>query len=171
MNAYRLALKLHADQRYGKAPYEVHLRAAVEVLRRFGFTDPVLIDATWLHDTIEDTGAKAELLEAYGISHEVVRIVEAVTDAPGATRAERKKATYPRIAASRAAVAVKLADRIANVEAGGTEAMYRSEHSGFRAALYNPEHGLDVMWHHLDRLLGCAQVQEVQPELAQGERI
>jgi hypothetical protein len=46
----------------------------------------------------------------------VLEIVQAVTDQPGSNRHERHLATYPRIALLEAAVCVKLADRIANIE-------------------------------------------------------
>lgn len=159
MNARQIASLAHRDQRYGDKPYEFHLRKAVAVLARFGIASPVIVDATWLHDTIEDTEMTAERLEAYGVSHEVIEIVQAVTDEPGRDRAARKWATYPKIARLRDAVAVKLADRIANVETRGKVEMYAEEHPGFRSALYNPAHGLDAMWQHLDGLLEANRVQ------------
>jgi (p)ppGpp synthase/HD superfamily hydrolase len=143
----------HADQLYGTGPYAAHLHAIADVLRRFGYgDDPVLMSAGYLHDTIEDAGAtRAEISSLFG--DRVADIVDAVSDPPGDTRARRKAAAYPRIRALDDAVVVKLADRIANVEAGGSKgAMYRGEQPAFRAALHRD--GLaEPMWARLDELL------------------
>ena len=149
-----LALRCHGDQRYGEHPYSYHLEQVAAVLTRFGLGTPELLAAAWLHDVLEDTDANAADIAAAGIPARVVALVEAVTDEPGATRDERKAKTYPKTAALRDAVAIKLADRIANVEAGGKVERYAREHPAFRAALHNPAHGLDALWRHLDVLFG-----------------
>jgi (p)ppGpp synthase/HD superfamily hydrolase len=149
----------HGEQKYGGLPYTHHLAAVESVLRRFGYNNPGdcasdrnILTAAWLHDVIEDTGTKAkEISELFG-SH-VALIVSAVTNEPGANRKIRAALTYPKIRSVPLAVALKLADRIANVENGGSlVAMYAKEHEDFRRALFTPgEH--DAMWAHLDRLL------------------
>lgn len=150
------ALKMHGDQKYGNKPYAYHLRAVVEVLRRFGHEDPTLIAAAWLHDVLEDTDVTSEeLSREFGSA--VVDCVERVTTEPGESRKERFRATYPKIRASAHALTVKLADRIANVEASKTDsadllAMYKKEYQGFRSALRTPGE-LEEMWQHLDGLL------------------
>jgi hypothetical protein len=79
-----------------------------------------------------------------------------VTSEPGPNRSERHKLTYPKIAAFPDAITVKLADRIANVEASTRDnpsllSMYHSEYPGFRSALIG--HGGDpALWAHLDQL-------------------
>jgi (p)ppGpp synthase/HD superfamily hydrolase len=146
------ARERHRGQLYGGAPYDTHLEATAEVLRRFGYGDPVLLSAAYLHDTIEDTGATPEEI-ARLFGERVASIVAAVSDPAGATRGERKAAAYPRIALIPDAVRVKLADRIANVEAGGSMvAQYRGEHDGFRRAL-RTDGIAEEMWEHLDGLL------------------
>jgi (p)ppGpp synthase/HD superfamily hydrolase len=145
--------KVHAGQQYGDQPYAVHLNAVADVLRRFGHgDDPVLVSAAYLHDAIEDQGVnRDEIAERFG--ERVADIVQAVSDPDGETRAEQKAAAYPRIRALDGAVIVKLADRIANVEAGGPKReMYRGEQAAFREALRKAGVA-DDMWAHLESLL------------------
>lgn len=158
--ARRLALVAHGEQRYGADPYQVHLEHVVEVLTRFPHDD-VMRAAAWLHDTVEDTPLTLDEVRREA-GAEVAAIVAAVTDEPGATRKARKAATLVKLAAaSRSARAVKLADRIANVEAsiahgrGDLYAMYAGEHAAFRAALFVPGE-LDPQWARLDALLAHA---------------
>jgi (p)ppGpp synthase/HD superfamily hydrolase len=145
-----------AGQLYGGQPYSVHLEAVEKVLLSFGYTDPVLLAAAWLHDTKEDTGATSEELVAL-FGDEVAHIVDLVTDKPGKNRRERHTATYPLIAADEKATVLKLADRIANVEACvaardlGRLRMYQKEHGHFREVLWRP--GTGDLWDHLDGLL------------------
>ncbi|HEY3615021.1 MAG TPA: HD domain-containing protein [Gaiellales bacterium] len=145
----------HGGQCYGGRPYATHLLAAAEVLRDCGYgDDPVLMSAAYLHDTIEDTDAEhADIARAFGAR--LADIVDAVSDPAGATRAERKAAAYPRIRALDDAVRVKLADRIANVEAGGPRsAKYLDEQAAFRAELFRPGVA-DALWARLDRALAA----------------
>lgn len=165
--ARALAVRAHGAQLYGDQPYVSHLEQVVAVLRRFGLATPEIEAAGWLHDVLEDTTATAVDIAGAGIPDSVVAIVAAVTDEPGANRKERKAKTYPKIAANRDAVAVKLADRIANVEAGGKADMYAREHPEFRRALFNPEHGLATVWMHLDTVL---ESTESLPERRSGMR-
>ena len=164
--AEALAEQAHGDQRYGDEPYIVHLRAVAAVLERFGVTPATpdgeaLLCAAWLHDTLEDTKLQASQIAA--INRLSLDLVQRVTDEPGTNRAEKKALTYPKIAAHPLAVALKLADRIANLEAcleNPSERtrrkleMYRGEQPGFRAALH-PTEGvwLEELWTHLDKLL------------------
>jgi len=152
--AQELAIKYHAGQKYGNDPYVKHLADVQMVLDRFWFgLNPVLVTAVYLHDILEDTPATEQDLMAEGIPIEVIRIVQLVTDQPGKDRHERKMATYPRIASSRRATIVKLADRIANAESGDKIDMYKKEYYVFRKFLYNPDFDLQEMWDHLDKLM------------------
>ena len=148
-----LAVRSHGPQLYGDKPYVIHLEQVVAVLRRFNLATPELESAAWLHDVIEDTSTSEVEIARAGFPTSVIAIVLAVTDEPGANRQERKAKTYPKIAALRDAVAVKLADRIANVEAGGKLDLYSKEYPQFRSALYNPVHNLSAMWDYLDAKL------------------
>lgn len=151
--AEAFAIKAHADQKYGTSSYDVHLRHAVRILEEAGFgDDAVLKAATWLHDTVEDTGTSSEEIEKR-FGAEVKDIVWRVTDEPGANRKERKLKTYPKIKGHLKATIVKLCDRIANVESSKSNPkkldMYSKEYADFRKHLFVP--GLaDALWERLD---------------------
>jgi (p)ppGpp synthase/HD superfamily hydrolase len=161
--ARALALEAHGEQRYGDQPYRVHLEAVVGVLERFGVDastaeGEALLCAAWLHDTLEDT--KLEAAKIAAISSLTLELVRCVTDEPGESRAEKKARTYPKIRAQPLAVLLKLADRIANVEAclepinTRKLEMYRAEHAGFRQALEDAaDQRAAPFWAHLNQLL------------------
>lgn len=167
--AGRIAEQAHENQKYGTDPYKTHLLAVIEVLERFGYKISEsnfdikvanLLVAAWLHDVLEDTVlTKAHLV--YDFGEEITQLVWKVTDEPGKSRKEKKQATYPKIKSDIWAIVLKLADRIANVEAGlkmkqqGNKNlfnMYQKEYSDFRQNLYTDE-GPSAMWAHLDSLL------------------
>ncbi len=166
--AEAFAIEAHGKQRYGTHPYAYHLRAVVEVLQRFGFGSVGLVNAGWLHDTLEDTATRYhDLWDRFG--KETADLVEAVTDKPGKNRRERHAATYPALrAAGRRAVTLKLADRIANVEHSVDTKnwdklkMYKKEHADFARYLYDEGDGLDEMWDHLGGLLGFERPDQQQ---------
>lgn len=155
------AILVHADQRYGDLPYEVHLRSVVATLIKFGWDSPPLLAAGWLHDVIEDTSTTAEDLAArFGLR--VADLVSLVSDPPNLSRAERKAEVCKRLAEAQdvEAIALKLADRIANMEQSLLYSschfkMYAKEYPYFRSVLQPcSEHPLlKPMWEHLDRLL------------------
>lgn len=143
----------HAGQTYAGLPYTHHLAAVEQVLRRFNITDEDMLTAAWLHDVVEDTPTKRkDVEEMFGT--EVARLVHAVTNEDGPNRKTRHALTYPKIReAGDKAIRLKLADRIANVEAGGNlVGMYRKEYEDFKRALYTPGQA-DDMWTHLNTLL------------------
>lgn len=153
--AKTIALAAHGNQNYGAFPYVVHLAAVEEVISRFGFKDVELRAGAWLHDIIEDTAFTIETVRVE-FGDRVAEMVWAVTDGEGANRKERKAAVYPKIRKNGAdAIILKVADRIANVEAGGKVDMYRKEQNTFRNEiwlLFNDARIQD-MWDHLDSLL------------------
>lgn len=153
---YFAAIK-HGKNTYSTGlPYTHHLAAVEQVLRRFGYHDPQdldLLEAAWLHDVVEDTGTKIrEVREMFG--WRVGDLVEAVTDGPGENRAAKHAATYPKIRQCPEATALKLADRIANVEQGAKTQMYLDEHEDFKRGLYVEGEYLP-MWGHLDALFNA----------------
>lgn len=165
-DARRVALAAHGEQRYGDEPYGVHLEAVVVVLRRFGVESDLLLAAGWLHDVLEDTALGAAELRAALAGHEaeaierILAIVDACTDGVEGNRAARKERVYRLAPLVPGAVVVKLADRIANVEASraaadvGRMRMYRGEQGEMMRRL-GPGKG-DVersMWAHLEVLL------------------
>lgn len=160
-----LALLAHGSQQYGDQPYRVHLEAVQSVLSRFGVDDEALLAAGWLHDVLEDNRSVCRLDLERSFPEEIVAIVDACTDGEGESRDERKQRTLQLIPQTRNAIVVKLADRIANVEASardndqGKLTMYRNEHSKFSRALRaSPSDGdsAATMWAHLDQLLAAA---------------
>jgi (p)ppGpp synthase/HD superfamily hydrolase len=162
--AREVAIAAHGEQRYGDLPYEHHLEAVVDVLERFGAKIEVdgmapLLVAGWLHDVLEDTPLMREDLKAQ-FGPEVAELVWRVTDEPGASREDRKPATYRKTKENELAIVLKLADRIANVEEGiaarsNKLGMYRREQGEFAGILREgPQHPMaEAMWKHLDQLL------------------
>jgi (p)ppGpp synthase/HD superfamily hydrolase len=166
ITAKRFAIMVHGDQKYGEEfPYAIHLQAVESVLIRFGITDEFLRAAAWLHDTLEDTGASIEDLTTF-FGHAVSSLVASVTEPKGMPRRGRHHDTYPRIKAQPNGIILKLADRIANVEAGGKKiGMYRKEYADFKLALSDTsvmtkklEEIRDQMWQHLDSLMAEIKV-------------
>jgi (p)ppGpp synthase/HD superfamily hydrolase len=164
------AAEKHRGQKYGNQPYTYHLEEAARQLDSYILTLPgmrffdhdIIRSAVYLHDVIEDTGTSAyELNQLF--DGRVVELVEAVTDGPGETRAEKKAPMYIKVRKiGIAAVAVKLADRLANALACGLSKQgskmletYREEQGEFTAKLYTPDgSALDPAWTRLRAYLG-----------------
>lgn len=168
-----LARRVHKDQRYGDhRPYTVHLEHTVAVMRRFLIVDENILGAGWLHDSIEDTELSLTNLIHHvtmGFGHEagarVGALVDAVSDGEGKNRRERKERPYELIPQVKGAILVKLADRIANVEAGYAEGnvglidMYRGEYAEFHDRLFDRAHARKhkvegLMWAWYTQLVG-----------------
>lgn len=150
----------HGGQPYAdEVPHTYHLKLVVDVLERFDFREPEMICAGWMHDLIEDTNRSYnDIKERFG--EDVAELVFLVTNELGRNRAERNAKTYPKIRGHNAATALKLADRIANVEYGlangGTMLdKYRKEYSAFRGALHVDvgDRRVERMWAFLDQLM------------------
>jgi (p)ppGpp synthase/HD superfamily hydrolase len=161
-----LAEELHAGQRYGRDTKFSHVRAVHDLIELYFPDDTELQCAAFLHDAVEDAppGVDARQMIRARCGPGVLALVEAVSDKPGATRAERKEGTLEKIAAAGwRAVAIKLADRLCNTRysARGTGtkdakklAMYQKEYPEFRSVLFpasedNPQ--LVPLWRALDR--------------------
>lgn len=112
--------------------------------------------AAWCHDLVEDCPdvKLKNIAELFGEPVEL--LVEAVTDVSDAklNRAARKALTYLKIrAAGPDAVLLKLADRTANVLAGGGMfSVYYREHDAFHDALWRPNEWQD-QWNNLYDIL------------------
>lgn len=155
--AREFARKAHDGQAYGDGAFlEEHLGRVVSTLQEFGESNEVLLAAAWLHDTVEDTDITIDDVRAE-FGDDVADLVWRLTDEPGDNRRERHAKTFRKIRGRRDAVRVKLADRIANVEASLEQrshlfGMYRSEHDHFTSELYR-EGEWEDMWGRLNRLL------------------
>jgi GTP diphosphokinase / guanosine-3',5'-bis(diphosphate) 3'-diphosphatase len=119
IEALGFAARKHRDQRRkdcAASPYINHPIALIEVLcNEAGITQPEVLCAALLHDTIEDTETTAEeLAAAFGSG--IAAIVLEVTDDKDLTTAQRKRSQVERAGgASREARLVKLADKICNL--------------------------------------------------------
>jgi (p)ppGpp synthase/HD superfamily hydrolase len=157
--AQYMAIMAHTGQNYDDKPYHHHILYVEKVLKSFGFYEQEILIAAMLHDAVEDGDLTLKnIVKKFG--QEVAEIVYCVTDELGFTREEIKAKTYPKIAANKKAIIVKLGDRIANIEYGmlsGSEKpkMYKQEFPEFKKHLYFEEHGFRIqnMWRHLDGIL------------------
>jgi guanosine-3',5'-bis(diphosphate) 3'-pyrophosphohydrolase len=119
LQALAFAADKHRDQRRKDAaasPYINHPIALANVLVREGaVSEPEVVAAALLHDTLEDTQTSpGELRTAFG--ERVARIVAEVTDDKSLPKAERKRLQIEHAATmSREAKLVKLADKICNL--------------------------------------------------------
>lgn len=148
--ARNFAMNAHGDQKYDGQPYGVHLFAVAQVARDFNCSIAQW-KAAFLHDVLEDTAATSdEILDLFG--DEVLSIVYACTG-EGESRYERNQSIYAKITAYPEAALVKLADRIANVEASvrGDQhwTRYNGEMDDFRAIVR--QHVPPEMWERLER--------------------
>jgi (p)ppGpp synthase/HD superfamily hydrolase len=122
--AYNFAAAKHVKQRRkGEAaePYINHLAEVAElVAQATRATDPEIIVAAVLHDTVEDTETTFDELKAY-FGERVASLVAEVTDDKALPKQTRKDLQVEHAAhASRGAQIIKLADKTSNVRALGT---------------------------------------------------
>jgi (p)ppGpp synthase/HD superfamily hydrolase len=154
--AKEFAIAQHGTQKYGEHPYSYHLAQVSQVLAEFGYAgDEAIAAAGWLHDILEDTPTTYKMLVSE-FGKETADIVWAVTSEPGGNRADRFRKTALKIQSNKKALAVKLADRIANTEASLQSnpklyKMYVKEFALFKELLYNPQDvELMPMWNRLE---------------------
>jgi guanosine-3',5'-bis(diphosphate) 3'-pyrophosphohydrolase len=119
LRTLHFAADKHRDQRRkdpGASPYINHPIAVAELLaREGGISDLVTIQAALLHDTVEDTEASLDELEA-NFGAQVRGVVAEVSDDKSLEKAERKRLQVehaPHL--SERAKLVKLSDKICNV--------------------------------------------------------
>jgi guanosine-3',5'-bis(diphosphate) 3'-pyrophosphohydrolase len=119
LRSIAFAADKHRDQRRKDAeasPYVNHVIAVAELLARVGgVTEPTVLVAAILHDTVEDTETTSqEIADHFGTA--VARIVAEVTDDKALPKEERKRLQVEQARdASPAARLVKLGDKIMNV--------------------------------------------------------
>lgn len=114
--ATRAHQRIGQQRKYSKQPYHVHPEAVARLVASVS-DDAEMIAAAWLHDTVEDTPATLDDIEA-AFGPAVAGLVEELTDVskPGdGNRARRKAIDRQHSArASARAKTVKLADLIDN---------------------------------------------------------
>ena len=117
--ALDFAARKHRDQRrkdLEASPYINHPITLVNLLwNTAGVSDPAVMVAALLHDTVEDTETTfAELRQEFGA--EVEQLVREVTDDKSLPKQERKQYQVEHVAhLSQKAKLVKLADKISNL--------------------------------------------------------
>src|SRR5436309_16100799 len=94
-------------------PYIEHPQAVAGLLAEAG-APPAWQAAAWLHDALEHTGATVADLTTAGLPPDVVRLVEVLTRRPG----EDYLAFVGRVCTDPAAVRVKIADALHNLDPG-----------------------------------------------------
>jgi (p)ppGpp synthase/HD superfamily hydrolase len=117
--AVEFAAKRHVNQKRKGARAEPYFNHLAEVAGLIAVatdgTDPALVAASYLHDTLEDTPSEyEELLSLFG--EDVAALVSAVTDDKSLPKAERKRLQIVHAAeASTRARLLKIADKISNL--------------------------------------------------------
>ncbi len=118
LKATQFAALKHRDQRrkdHAASPYIIHPVTVANNLTQAGVTDPEVIAAALLHDTLEDTETtQAELVEAFG--KRVASMVQELADDKTLPKQERKRLQVehaPHL--SPGAALVKICDKIANI--------------------------------------------------------
>lgn len=151
--AKEFAVEHHGAQMYGEHPYRKHLEDVVNTLIEFGYNQPYLLAAGYLHDTIEDTSADAsDIRDEFGA--DVAKIVELVTNKTGEDKKDR---TFEAISTDEDATKVKVADRISNLREGdyGTKKHYQKQDAVFRKHL--SEVSPPDLWSEYERLIDLAE--------------
>ncbi len=119
----RYAIEAHqfVNHLYGGAPYSVHLAIVAGFASKYIHLvedvdlRPKIIDACWLHDTIEDCRLTYNDIKKVA-GEQVADIVYAVSNNKGKTRKERANDDYYfGVRHTKGAVFVKICDRLANV--------------------------------------------------------
>lgn len=156
--ALGFAVAKRGNQKYGDKPYQEHLLRVAQVVydhgREGGEGIEVLLQAALLHDTLEDTETtEAEIAESFGLT--VLGIVKACTkkDEDLCRRCSFRR-TVPALKNTPGALAVKLADRFANMqnslETRSTHLnMYVREYAEFKNLLFVPGQ-YERLWQLLD---------------------
>jgi hypothetical protein len=141
--ARRMAVFAHdgAGQLYAGRPYSVHLLDVATLAEQYQHLlfEPlraVAVAASWLHDAIEDGFFTFnDLVKVFG--QDIAQTAQLCVSSTGATRTERHDAAYhQRVASTLLSTYVKVVDRLANVQKGGSMAeKYKKEQAHFEAGL------------------------------------
>lgn len=153
---------MKAGHEYGLLPYHFHCETVAAIAADFMPRDwwhtwynnepnrraEIVLAACHCHDLGEDTGLSYSDIASV-IGKEAADLVFCVTNEQGKNRREKAERTYPKIAANRLAVFVKLCDRLANRRSGGKSEMYDREYPEFRQVFYVDKE-YKGLWSELD---------------------
>lgn len=151
--AIRFAVEAHSNtERRGKGfPYVIHVLEAMEIVSTMT-NDPEMLCAAALHDTIEDTDTKLDVIRSE-FGDRVASLVNAESDvfAPGLTEEQswrsRKQAAIDRLAASsRDAKIVALGDKLSNMRAIDRDYQLRGDE--LWKLFHAPGGKADHEWHY-----------------------
>jgi (p)ppGpp synthase/HD superfamily hydrolase len=174
------AMEKHGADTYDKgAPYIVHPIGVSNVANRFGIAVTDLEFGYYVHlgcighDLLEDTDAKYRaLLKHFGF--DVAEIIYLVTDELGRTKEEVNHKTWPKTRSDERAIAVKLCDRVFNMETSLANKShqlrrYVEEYKDFKNHLEFYGKHAEVMkrlWAHLDSLYEeCVALLAANPQI------
>jgi|SRR6476619_6306621 (p)ppGpp synthase/HD superfamily hydrolase len=119
VQAADFAARRHSDQRRkgtAREPYINHLTEVAALLAE-ATSDPALIAAGYLHDTLEDTATEFEELESF-FGKQIASLVAEVTDDKSLPKAERKHLQITKTASKTVgARLIKIADKTSNLRA------------------------------------------------------
>jgi len=157
--AEEFARLVHKNQFYGELPYTDHLKEVYLTLLDFAVKDEIILAASWLHHSIEDTYTTYETLEIQ-FGKEVADLVQLVTNEKGTNRKEILEKTAPKIKSNEKALILKLADRIVNTECSlfyneKLYKMYEKEFPRFKTLLFREDEKNDAilkLWNYLSNL-------------------
>jgi guanosine-3',5'-bis(diphosphate) 3'-pyrophosphohydrolase len=160
--ARRIAKALHLRQRYGEKPYIAHLDAVAEMLLlcHEDLSPPSLhhaLEIAYLHDVIEDIPSGREDLEHFRV------LPGRIDDIAALSRGEKSLEDYYTgiLRRMRPVVAVKVADRIANLSESihGQPSLRRvKKYLGERGAFHLMRvHELPRLWGRLDATYAMAE--------------
>ncbi len=174
------AMQKHDGVNYDKgAPYIVHPIGVSNVANRFGIAVTDLEFGYYVHlgclghDLLEDTDAKYRTLVKY-FGRDIAEIIYLVTDELGRDKDEVNRKTWPKTRADERAIAVKLCDRIFNMETSLANRShqlrrYTNEYKDFKSHLEFWGKHAEVMkrlWAHLDSLYAeCEALMTANPAL------
>jgi (p)ppGpp synthase/HD superfamily hydrolase len=176
--AYKKHNQPSDSQRYGSAPYSVHLEMVVAFIKKYKYllSDDVHDDveaAGYLHDSVEDTDTTPKSLRNL-FNDRIAQIVYRVSNERGWEEKEILFKTLPKIWQCELSTFIKLCDRMANGtnSKNGTSdkskrmyKKYKGQYPIFRYAL-KVEGTYDEMWVELDEIFEFIIVPKCNNEMS-----
>lgn len=179
------AIKAHdsVGQMYGDKPYSYHLAMVANYTSQFAHllsieNQTLAIKGAWVHDLLEDLGFSYSYNDVSAILGADVAEVSFLLQTPkGRNRAERHcDAYYQELATNIVAVLVKIADRMANLQAsiqsfldkpkrGSLLHRYVLERGYFEKHMRSAWPQLEPAWEELDEVYGTARHEIIMWEM------
>jgi len=163
-DAINLAHQKHSGQVYGDFSYIKHLRDVSLQLGSRGYHSDLWKVVAYLHDLIEDTDVTYEEIEVQFGTEAAMMVAAVTTPSALGNRKARLKVLIENLTGYPAALPLKLADRIANVQhcwfsRNSKLFMYHREYPRFRGGLrplsVDREEAKELeMWDKLDEMMG-----------------